>query len=409
MIKTYSLLFIDDEQRVLRSLKSIFRRDYKVFIAASGQEALDLLATQSIDVVVCDQRMPSMTGDQVLTKIHESWPEIIKIILTGFVDSQIVSQLKESVNLYRCISKPWSEAEIIQAIDSAVLQLEPPVEMTALEVVGGKDAQPKSEPAKQGFVMEVMSPVAESASEELNAVADASSQEQVSVSAEATAVAEPEQTMPVVQRASAAPVHSLPKKYSSEPTERVEKSFEGDVELGRKAMRKLAQGMSVLLFEQDQIARNQIRAMGKSLGVNVYSVSSNLQAAKTITLKPDIGVAILGVTADEAEILDTIDVLKEHRRDLVVLALSSMGNAHIAVELVNRGYAFRYLDKPLTSPEFVRGLASGAKRHGMLKEMQNLADNSGKSSKQNKSSSKPKNDDRQSALERLRALLNKSA
>ena len=78
-----SILFIDDEPRVLKSMRAMFRKDYDVHLANSGQEALDIIAQQNIRVVVSDQRMPEMTGVEVLTEIKNRSPETVRILLTG--------------------------------------------------------------------------------------------------------------------------------------------------------------------------------------------------------------------------------------------------------------------------------------------------------------------------------------
>ena len=65
-----NVLFVDDEQKVLNSMRASFRREYKVFLANSGAEALEIFANNPIDVVVSDQRMPEMTGVEVLSAIN---------------------------------------------------------------------------------------------------------------------------------------------------------------------------------------------------------------------------------------------------------------------------------------------------------------------------------------------------
>ena len=81
-----SVLFVDDEKRVLNSMRAMFRRDYNLFLTTRGDEALKIIDENDIDVVVADQRMPMMTGVEVLTAVKSSSPDTVRILLTGYAD-----------------------------------------------------------------------------------------------------------------------------------------------------------------------------------------------------------------------------------------------------------------------------------------------------------------------------------
>ena len=99
-----SILFIDDEPRVLKSMRAMFRREYQVYLANSGQEALEVAAANPIDVVVSDQRMPNMTGVEVLTEIKARHPKVIRILLTGYADLEAI---EASLNEAEVHVLPW--------------------------------------------------------------------------------------------------------------------------------------------------------------------------------------------------------------------------------------------------------------------------------------------------------------
>ena len=81
------ILFVDDEENVLRSLKRLFvSEDYEVFTAASGSDGLAVLKDIEVPVIVSDQRMPVMTGDEFLEKSRPLSPDAVRIILTGYAD-----------------------------------------------------------------------------------------------------------------------------------------------------------------------------------------------------------------------------------------------------------------------------------------------------------------------------------
>jgi len=71
--RKYRVLFVDDEPRVTSALKAIFRREYTVFIANSGADALTLLSKEKVDVVISDQRMPHMLGNELLAKVSQQY------------------------------------------------------------------------------------------------------------------------------------------------------------------------------------------------------------------------------------------------------------------------------------------------------------------------------------------------
>lgn len=116
------LLFIDDEQRVLTSMKALFRRHYQVFIAESGAKALEFLERESVDVVISDQRMPGMTGVQVLTAIKQQHPDIVRILLTGYADLEAVEASINDCEVFRYLMKPCPSAELMTVINLALEQ-----------------------------------------------------------------------------------------------------------------------------------------------------------------------------------------------------------------------------------------------------------------------------------------------
>lgn len=114
------MLVVDDEPDNLDLLYRTFRREYKVLRAASGVEALDVLATEGeVAVIISDQRMPEMKGTEFLSKTVPTFPNTVRIILTGFTD---VEDLVEAINagqVYRYITKPWDPEELRDVVERA--------------------------------------------------------------------------------------------------------------------------------------------------------------------------------------------------------------------------------------------------------------------------------------------------
>ncbi len=114
------IMFIDDEQRVLKSMRAMFRRDYEVLLANSGAEALQLLETHDVEVVVSDQRMPEMTGVEVLAEIKQRSPETIRILLTGYADLAAVEASINEAEVFKYLMKPCPADEVRGAVQAAL-------------------------------------------------------------------------------------------------------------------------------------------------------------------------------------------------------------------------------------------------------------------------------------------------
>ena len=144
--RQYSILFVDDEPRITAALKAIFRRDYVVHIANSGEDALSILDQTNIDVVVSDQRMPGMLGNELLALVSKRFPRTMRILLTGFTDrAAIVDSINEG-EIYRFISKPWRNEELKELVADAALASEVPT-ISLGEIDNRQDVAPPRSPA----------------------------------------------------------------------------------------------------------------------------------------------------------------------------------------------------------------------------------------------------------------------
>jgi len=114
------ILFVDDEERILTALKSIFRGKYHVFTATSGDQAFDFLKRFRVHLIVSDQRMPGMLGVELLRNAKELSPNTVRILLTGYSDlASIVGSINEG-EVYRFINKPWNNQDIQAVVAEAV-------------------------------------------------------------------------------------------------------------------------------------------------------------------------------------------------------------------------------------------------------------------------------------------------
>jgi putative two-component system response regulator len=114
------ILVIDDEPANLRLLRRVLGDDYEVFAAQSGPEGLEMLKTEDIALIITDQRMPGMSGVQVLEASQSIRPEAIKILLTGYTDIQALIDAINSGNVYKYIQKPWDAEDLKLTVKRAV-------------------------------------------------------------------------------------------------------------------------------------------------------------------------------------------------------------------------------------------------------------------------------------------------
>ena len=117
-----TVLFVDDEEKVLRSLKrGLLDEPYKTLFASSGKEALEILQRNQVHVIVTDMRMPEMSGLELLRAVKEEYPNVIRMVLSGYTQ---VSTLLTAINqgeIFRFITKPWKlEEEFKPAVREAV-------------------------------------------------------------------------------------------------------------------------------------------------------------------------------------------------------------------------------------------------------------------------------------------------
>ena len=124
-----AILCVDDEVVILESLKEQLKRRfgnrYLYEVAESAEEAWEVMeelhaAGIRILIIVSDWLMPGMKGDEFLIQVHQQFPDIITVMLTGQADEAAIERAKREANLYACLHKPWTEEELAQIITSAL-------------------------------------------------------------------------------------------------------------------------------------------------------------------------------------------------------------------------------------------------------------------------------------------------
>ncbi len=116
----FSILYVDDERQNLVSFKASFRRYYDIYTAQSGKEALEILRSQAIDLVISDQRMPEMTGVELFEKVLKEFPDPIRMVMTGYSDMHAIVNAVNKGKIYYYIAKPWKHDELKLILDNAL-------------------------------------------------------------------------------------------------------------------------------------------------------------------------------------------------------------------------------------------------------------------------------------------------
>lgn len=246
------IAFIDDEPRILRSLKMHFRQSHDVFITTDASELMKYVSEHDVQVVISDQRMPDKQGTEVLRDIKAASPNTLRILLTGYADLNAVIDSVNEGEIYRYITKPWQNDELKQIVNKATEIAQQTQEITQ-NTMQGNDTQ--------------------------------------------------------------------------------------QVSGGRTGSNR-----NILVLDDDESVYQQIKSHFKS----AYTVSwaSNLEQAAKLLQKKRFGVTITDSTLNKENITPIVYALKNIQPDLMVLMLTEFKDAHMVIDLINKGQVYRCLPRP---------------------------------------------------------------
>ena len=308
------LLFVDDEQRVLNSMRIMFRRQFELFLASHGAEALDIVRDKDIDVIVADHRMPKMTGVEVLSKVRAMSPRTVRILLTGYADLDAVEGSINDSEVFRFLTKPCAPQQLRETIElAAKLARETPVPSAPEPLTGGDTS---------GDTIEIIL--------------------QSDTVTEVVAGSPPAGT-------SSTAILEQP-RFAQAPA------------VGVKP--KLATGLGIVVFSMDheviEVVQKSVRGR-----LPVYTAGNIVQVVKCLgEHRP--GVLVTDVSDDKATIQSMTARLKEHLPQLVTIAVSQHRDVLDMVWLINHGQIFRFLRKPLSAGRTAISLQAALQHHRQL-------------------------------------------
>jgi response regulator RpfG family c-di-GMP phosphodiesterase len=118
----HTLLIVDDEPDVCDSVHDLLRREFRVLKAHSGQEGFQVMQEEEVHIIMTDQRMPQVTGVELLTKVKARNPRAVRMLFTGYADLESIIAAINQGHVYHFLKKPWQPEELLEAVRQASLE-----------------------------------------------------------------------------------------------------------------------------------------------------------------------------------------------------------------------------------------------------------------------------------------------
>ncbi|MES9853949.1 MAG: sigma-54 dependent transcriptional regulator [Candidatus Thiodiazotropha sp. L084R] len=114
-----TVLIVDDEVRSLETLERILEDDFDIQTAQNVEQARLILQSKWVQIILCDQRMPDMTGVEFLKQVREQWPDVIRMIISGYTDSEDIISAVNEAGIYQFVTKPWHPDSLVLLLKNA--------------------------------------------------------------------------------------------------------------------------------------------------------------------------------------------------------------------------------------------------------------------------------------------------
>jgi serine/threonine-protein kinase len=312
-------------------MRIMFRRQFELFLASHGAEALDIVRDKDIDVIVADHRMPKMTGVEVLSKVRAMSPRTVRILLTGYADLDAVEGSINESEVFRFLTKPCAPQQLRETIElAAKLAREAPAPVPTEPLASGDTA---------GDTIEIIL--------ESDTVTEVGGSSQPAPEARTSSTAVLEQPKFAPQRAAT----PAPQAVAARP--------------------KLATGLGIVVFSMDNEVVDVVNKAVRGR-LPVYNAGNIVQVVKCLTEQRP-GVLVTDVSEDKATIQSMTARLKEHLPQLVTIAVSQHRDVLDMVWLINHGQIFRFLRKPLSAGRTAISLQAALQHHRQLLKNPELA------------------------------------
>lgn len=122
--KKHTLLVVDDEQDVCDSVHDLLRRQFNVLKARNAEEGFRLMQENEVHIVMTDQRMPKITGVELLSQVRNGHPQAIRLLFTGYADLDSIVQAINQGHIFKFLKKPWNPDDLEAAVRDAAVEYE---------------------------------------------------------------------------------------------------------------------------------------------------------------------------------------------------------------------------------------------------------------------------------------------
>jgi DNA-binding NtrC family response regulator len=118
----HTLLIVDDEPNVCDSVHDLLRREFRVLKAHSAEEGYRVMQEDEVHIVMSDQRMPQITGVELLAKVKSKYPQAVRMLFTGFADIESIIAAINQGHIFGFLKKPWQPEELESAVRQAAAE-----------------------------------------------------------------------------------------------------------------------------------------------------------------------------------------------------------------------------------------------------------------------------------------------
>ena len=346
------VLFVDDEPRVLNSMRVMFRRDFELFLAPGGEEALAILRDHDIDVIVSDHRMPTMTGVELLSAARTQSPRSLRILLTGYADLDAVEGSINSGEVFRFLTKPCPPDELRNSVLLAARIARDTPEHPDLPVLTETATDPgETLPPTQVEV------VLEGDTATVNTLEERPAEgglPQQGVAQEPTPVEDRE---------------DLTETDVFDPDHPDIAALKAPADTPGTAAEGEHTGIAVLSVDGSLV---EVVTGAVSAALPVYSCGTIVQLVKTLS-EHQPGVLITDIAGDRTTVNRMMAKLKELLPELVAVVVSEHRDVEDMVWLINHGQVFRFLRKPVSSGRCAVSIKAALQHHHNLRQRPQLA------------------------------------
>jgi|SRR6056297_239222 len=379
------VLFVDDEKRVLNSMRALFRRDYELHLTTDGAEAIRIAEQESVDVIIADQRMPGLSGVEVLGEVRHRAPSAVRILLTGYADLDAIEGSINIGEVFRFLSKPCPPQELRETLAEAVQAArQSGAAARAATVLEAAPAPAPSAPAAEPEPKSELAldpgpkPRPEPMSPEAEAPASAAVAAEDHAATVPNLALELEREEPRRQEAAGVaedepaeeePVETEIVLSGDAGTEFVDTIvIGGDDAPGSRRGGACADmdNVGVALFTSDAAFAESVEL---TLGERYRVARASTLVQVTEMLSGDgAGVLVTDFCTDGAMLRNMLSTLKRYLPELITIVVSDERDAAEMISLINHGQVFRYMSKPMDEARLVQNVNAAVLRHIQLLE-----------------------------------------